>query len=65
MVARELGAAAKFEASLGCYLRMATTGRYRPVVVAYYLDRQWRYNVVSRLIKSLGRLYSLWQAIVR
>ena len=53
MVARELGVAAKFEASLGCYLHTATTARYRPVVVAY-LDRQWRYNVVSRLIKSLG-----------
>ena len=64
MVARELGVAAKFEASLGCYLHTATTARYRPVVVAY-LDRQWRCNVVSRLIKSLGRLYSLWQAIVR
>ena len=65
MVARELGAAAKFQASLDCNLHTATTARYRPVVVAYYLDRQWRCDVVSRLIKSLGRLYSLWQAIVR
>ena len=37
-MARELGVAAKFGASLGCYLHTATTARYRPVVVAYYSE---------------------------